>query len=199
MRYHGIHLLNSFNQHSSFIKIRKTNRAFSINSIDFFFPYARTAFNNASVSAKSSMVSNQPKRTLFFLSSFTSIQLIIAAMRPTIFPSRYAKKNSASALLKTGFLSRSITSSSSALMGEPNRWSLYRVKGKSTNALNSSLGSLGQQSQSFHLVSFGSSVSFSICFLCFFSTFLHAFLFFSQCFFFCFLFRINVFVEIESV
>ena len=49
------------------------------------FPNSITESINSFVTSKSSITSNQPNLTLLFLISLISIQLIIAAIRPTIF------------------------------------------------------------------------------------------------------------------
>ena len=63
----------------------------SIFSNPFFFPKASTVLSRALLTDISSIKSNHPNLTLFFLICFTSNQLIIAAILPTIFLFLYAK------------------------------------------------------------------------------------------------------------
>ena len=63
------------------------------------------------------MTSYQPNLNLFFFCSLTSTQLTIAAILPTILFFLYARKNSASAFLKTGFFDLSIVFNSSLEIG----------------------------------------------------------------------------------
>jgi len=64
----------------------------SINSRLFFLPISITFSSKAFDTFLSSIKSNHPNLTFFFLRSLTSIQFINAAILPTISPSIYAKK-----------------------------------------------------------------------------------------------------------
>ena len=57
----------------------------------FSFPKVSTVLSKALLTDRSSIKSNQPNLTFFLFIFFTSSQLIMAAILPTIFPFLYAK------------------------------------------------------------------------------------------------------------
>ena len=69
----------------------------------FSRPQASTAANSAANTAGSSSASSQPKRRFFVPYFRLAAWLRMAATRPTIRPSRRARKRRASAFSKAGF------------------------------------------------------------------------------------------------